>query len=158
MAQISQMNPHKQFGDYSPLQILVHRALRRYGDMNPGTIEGDVSMLFIDFANEIIEDIRMHPYWVAGDIDYYISLEESRPVPDLVIVMGLCFRYALQQFSDKQKLYGPLYYQTMNKLLYDRNIGKGHPQFGSFDIKRATIIPQKYTIDGVIMSPDEVSK
>lgn len=133
MAVNSQLNPYKQFGDYSTLQILAHRALRRYGDMNPGTIEGDTSMLFIDFANEIIEDIRVHPYWFGGDIDYFISLEETRPIPDMVMVMGLCFRYALQQFSDKQKLYGPLYYQTMNKLLYERNIGTGHPIINAFD-------------------------
>lgn len=156
--QNSQLNPHKQFGENSTLQMLVHRALRRYGDMNPGTIEGDTSMLFIDFANECIEEIRMHPYWVDGDLDYYISLEETRPVPDMVMVMGLCFRYALQQFSDKQKLYGPLYYQTMNRLLYDRNVGKGHPMMGTFDRVRASIIPQKQNINGQIMSLDEVSK
>lgn len=140
MAGNSQLNPYKQFGDYSTLQILAHRALRRYGDMNPGTIEGDTSMLFIDFANEIIEDIRVHPYWNGGDIDYFISLEETRPIPDMVMVMGLCFRYALQQFSDKQKLYGPLYYQTMNKLLYERNIGVGHPIINTFDRVRGQIV------------------
>lgn len=140
MAGNSQLNPYKQFGDYSTLQILAHRALRRYGDMNPGTIEGDTSMLFIDFANEIIEDIRVHPYWNGGDIDYFVSLEETRPIPDMVMVMGLCFRYALQQFSDKQKLYGPLYYQTMNKLLYERNIGVGHPIMNAFDRVRGQIV------------------
>ena len=46
----------------SPLETLALQALRRFGDYNPGTVDGDVMLMFLEFANMIIGDIRMHPY------------------------------------------------------------------------------------------------
>jgi hypothetical protein len=102
----------------SPLEVLAMRALRRYGDFHPGTVDGDVILMFIDFANEILQDLRGHPYW-STPIEDYTSQTETRPVPDNIIVTGLLYRYAIQQMSAKAPVYERLYFQTMNQTLWN---------------------------------------
>lgn len=115
---VSNSNPHiKEV--YSPLQKLAMSALRRYGEFNPESVDGNVMLMFIEFANEIIEDIRVHPYFSdTFEIEYYTHVTDSRSIPDTIITYGLLFKYATQQASDKVKIYGPLYYEFMNKILY----------------------------------------
>ena len=61
MAQ-SNVNPHIRDNN-SPLSTLALQALRRYGDFNSGSVDGDVMGMFVEFANMIIDEVRMHPYF-----------------------------------------------------------------------------------------------
>ena len=89
-------NPHLN-SPYSPLETLVLQSLRRYGDMHPGTVDGEVMMMFVEFANLIIEDLRGHPYWDNPEIDYYTHPSEIRDIPDNIMVAGLLYHYSVQQ-------------------------------------------------------------
>tara|TARA_B100000131_G_scaffold66632_1_gene62904 strand:- start:2350 stop:2829 length:480 start_codon:yes stop_codon:yes gene_type:complete len=115
----SNTNPHIR-DKHSPLSVLAMQALRRYGDFNPGTVDGDVLLMFIEFANTIIDEIRQHPYHDGTDINYYESAEEFRDIPDPVIVAGLIFQYALQQGSDKTQMYMPVYNRVLNQHLWNK--------------------------------------
>ena len=57
----SNTNPHIRDKN-SPLSVLIMQTLRRYGDFHPGTVDGDVMLMMMEFANTIIDDIRQHPY------------------------------------------------------------------------------------------------
>lgn len=119
----SNTNPHRR-DNYSPLSTLVMQALRRFGDFHPGTVDGDVMLMFLEFANAIIDDIRLHPYHdTANPINYYESVEEWREIPDPIIVNGLLYHYALQQGSDKLQMYMPLYNNTINAQLWQQYNG-----------------------------------
>jgi hypothetical protein len=113
----SNVNPHIR-DEYSPLETLAMQALRRYGDFAPGTVDGDVILMFIEFANMVIDDIRMHPYWEGDDPPYYTSQSETRQIPDPVIIAGLLFHYAAQQQSSKIQSYAPNYFRTLNQQLW----------------------------------------
>jgi|TARA_R100001510_G_scaffold34719_1_gene31189 hypothetical protein len=115
---VSNSNPHIR-DVYSPLQKLSMQALRRYGEFAPESVDGNVLLMFIDFANEIIEDVRVHPYFSDNyEIEYYTHMTDSRSIPDTIMVNGLLFKYATQQASDKVQIYGPLYNQMLNQILY----------------------------------------
>jgi hypothetical protein len=103
---------------HSPLDTLAMQALRRYGDFNPGTVDGDTILMFIEFANMVLDEIRAHPYWPNDDLPYYEAITDARPVPDPVIIAGLLFHYAVQQQSDKAESYAPLYYKGLNLHLW----------------------------------------
>lgn len=110
--------PHIRDGN-SPLDSLAASALRRYGEFTPGVIAGDVASLFIEFANEIIDDVNDSPYRKdKADIEYYISIHEAREVHDQIIIDGLVAYFAVQQGSEKQGLYIAKYYRTLNRLLW----------------------------------------
>ena len=135
MAETSNTNPHIRTR-YSPLRTLAMQALRRFGDFSPSTVDGDVLLMFIEFANIIIDDIRQHPYsprtsivttvngqkittTSANDVDYYTSADEVREIDDQIIVAGLLAQYALQQGSEKIQIYQPNYHRTMNQQLWN---------------------------------------
>tara|TARA_R110001606_G_scaffold80419_1_gene185605 strand:- start:1927 stop:2550 length:624 start_codon:yes stop_codon:yes gene_type:complete len=128
----SNSNPHIKNGR-SPLQVMCMQALRRYGEFSPGTVDGDVLLMFLDFANMVIDDIRMHPYaptsstTVSGvtstvpiTFDYYESLNDVRDIDDIIIVQGLIYHYAMQQGSEKLQFYMPMYHRTLNQQLWRR--------------------------------------
>jgi hypothetical protein len=129
----SNSNPHIKDGR-SPLQTLCMQALRRYGEFSPGTVDGDVLLMFIDFANMVIDDIRMHPYaptsstinangtttTVPVTFNYYESLSDTRDIDDIIIVQGLLYHYAMQQGSEKLQMYMPMYHRTLNQQLWRR--------------------------------------
>lgn len=109
----------------SDVQSLTMKALRRYGDFVPGSIDGEVVLMFLDFANLIIDEIRAHPYYVeaykqgkVGELHYYTSPTESRPIPDVVMVAGLLYHYANQQGSNKIQAYMPGYARTLSQQLW----------------------------------------
>lgn len=115
----SAMNP--QFGgEYSPLDALIVRALRRYGEAHPGTVDGDSMLVFLDFANEIVEEVRTHVYWAGGDLPYYTHQSETRPIPDAIMIAGLMALYGEQQYSEKARIYSAKYYSTLNRVLAQR--------------------------------------
>lgn len=103
---------------YTPLQTLAQQALRRFGDFAPGTSDGQVLLLFIEFANEIIDEVRMHPYFDGRPLPYYESLTDRRGVDDQIMLAGLLLKYAEQQSSEKVQTYGPKYYQTLNRQMW----------------------------------------
>ena len=135
MAETSNTNPHIR-AKYSPLRTLAMQALRRFGDFNPSTVDGDVILMFLEFANMVIDDIRQHPYAArstttttvngqkvtttsANDINYYTSPDETREIDDQIIVAGILAHYAVQQGSEKIQIYMPNYYKTLNQQLWN---------------------------------------
>ena len=128
----SASNPH--LGEpYSSLQTLAMQSLRRYGDMHPGTVDGEVIMMFVEFANLVLEDLRSHPYFDNLEIDYYTHPTEHRNVPDQIMVAGLLYNYEVQQQSNKVEAYGPMYFRTMNRVLYNRKYGNSKIEISPHD-------------------------
>ena len=114
-------NPHIR-DTYSPLDTLMIQAFRRYGEFSAETIEGDAAMMVIEFGNEIVDDIHMHPYASAADklIPYYESVTDSREIHDTIVRAGLLARFAMQQMSEQTNLYMGDYYKKMNGLMWRR--------------------------------------
>ena len=133
----SSNNPHLT-EPFSTLEALVMQTLRRYGDMHPGTVDGEVMMMFVDFANLIIEDLRAHPYWENPEIDYYVHMQETREIPDPIMIAGLLYQYSIQQQSNKIEAYGPMYFKTINRILYNRKYGSGQIEIRPWDRKVST--------------------
>jgi len=109
------------------------QALRRFGEFSPGTVDGDVLLMFIEFANMIIDDVRMHPYHDGTDIDYYTSVDEARAIDDQIIIAGLLYHYSLQQGSDKLQIYMPLYQRALNQQLWRKYNGNTRIQMRVVD-------------------------
>ena len=118
---------------YSSLQTLAMQSLRRYGDMHPGTVDGEVIMMFVEFANLVLEDLRSHPYFDNLEVDYYTHPTEHRNIPDQIMVAGLLYNYAVQQQSNKVEAYGPMYFRTMNRILYNRKYGNSKIEISPHD-------------------------
>ena len=59
----------------------------------------------LDLANEIVEEVRQHPYFDASttELDYYQHITDSRPISDLIIIHGLVYRYSVQQASRSRR-------------------------------------------------------
>jgi hypothetical protein len=108
---------------YSPLENLVRSALVRAGNFSPSRVDGEVMMLMIELANRVIEDVRQHPYWEGGDIDYYNDITEWRAIPDMIVIDGLTAHYFIQQGSDKAMIFLQLYQSSMSNILHDRSYG-----------------------------------
>tara|TARA_B100000780_G_scaffold128324_1_gene89990 strand:+ start:11551 stop:11994 length:444 start_codon:yes stop_codon:yes gene_type:complete len=108
---------------FTPLESLVRSALVRAGNFSPSRVDGEVMMMMIELANRVVEDIRQHPYWVGGDIDYYQDTQERRPIPDLIMIDGLTAHYFIQQGSDKAMVFLQLYQANMTNILHDRSYG-----------------------------------
>ena len=121
MAQ-SNTNPHIREKN-SPLNALAMQALRRSGDFHAGTVDGDVMLMFIEFANMIIDEIRMHPYYDGVEVDYYQSPTDVRAISDPIVVAGLLYHYAAQQMSDKLQVYTPQFQRIMNQRLWEQYNG-----------------------------------
>ncbi len=113
----TQLNSHIA-DDYSPLETLIQQALRRYGEFSPSTMDGDVAMMFIEFANMVVDEVRNHPYHTGETIKYYTSLQDRRTVPDPIMVNGMLLHYAVQQGSQKVQLYAPGYFRQLNQQLW----------------------------------------
>jgi hypothetical protein len=110
-------SPHLVDGN-APLEALMMRALRRYGDQAPSTIDAETFLMFIDFGNSVLDDVMGHPYWPVGkNIDYYYHQTEVREVPDAIMLAGILYMYALDQESKKAPRYQADYYQKMNQVL-----------------------------------------
>lgn len=123
-------------GGYAPLQTLALAAMRRYGEFSPDSTDGETLSMFIEFANMVIEDLRQHPYWENPEIDYYISITETRQIPDNIMTDGLLYYYCLQQASMKAEIAGPRYFRTMNGTLYNRKFGSGKINMVPWDRSR----------------------
>lgn len=115
----STSNPHVT-NKFSPLETMVLQAVRRFGDFSPGTMSGDAALMFIEFANMVIDEIRQHPYWDGSELDYYQHLSEVREIPDIVVIQGLLYHYATQQGSEKSQQYAAGFIRTINSELWRR--------------------------------------
>tara|TARA_B110000046_G_scaffold29420_1_gene30919 strand:+ start:5287 stop:5715 length:429 start_codon:yes stop_codon:yes gene_type:complete len=109
--------------NFSPLENLVRSALVRAGNFSPSRIDGEVMMMMIELGNRIIEDIRKHPYWVGGEIDYYNDPTETRAIPDMIMIDGLVAHYLIQQGSEKAMLMLQMYQANMTDILHTRAYG-----------------------------------
>ena len=109
--------------NYSPLEDLVRSALTRAGNYSPSRIDGEVMMMMIELANRVVEEVRRHPYWTGGDIDYYNDPTEWRPINDLVMIDGLTAHYFIQQGSEKAMVFLQLYQANLTDTLLERDIG-----------------------------------
>lgn len=121
------------------LEALSMRALRRFGDGVPSSVDEETILMFLEFGNLIIEEWNAHPYWSdykikmekeetpVQDVDYYTHHSEHRPIPDDVVVNGLLYHYAAQQLSQKASVYMPLYARTMSQRLWGMTNGHGRP-------------------------------
>lgn len=125
---MASMNPHIR-DDYSPLQELIMQALRRHGEFSSSSVDGDVSLMLMEFANEVLEEINSHPYWTGEILKPYISIQEARKVPDNIIVLGVLFHYAVQQHSSKAQAASEKFFRTMNQTLYRAKHGNERPLF-----------------------------
>ncbi len=126
----------------SPLEALVLRALRRYGEMSPSTKDAETILMFMDYANSILDDVMAHPYWQKGVvIPYYSHHTERRPVPDTVVLSGLIALYSVDQTSAKAKSYLADYYNRLNQVLSRVKFGVGAQfemqatDYGAYDVE-----------------------
>lgn len=106
--------------EYAPLDALIVRALRRMGDFSPGSVDAQLILLMVDFANQIIDEVRAHPYWTGEEVSYYEHPTDWRAIPDGIIVSGLAYHYAAQQGSQKAAGFGPQYIRDLNRGLWQR--------------------------------------
>lgn len=118
---------------YSPLEDLVRSALTRAGNYSPSRIDGEVMMMMIELANRVVEEVRRHPYWTGGDIDYYNDPTEWRPINDLVMIDGLTAHYFIQQGSEKAMVFLQLYQANLTDTLLERDIGNKKLEFNIKD-------------------------
>jgi len=109
---------------YSPLEDLIIKVLRRYGEFHPSSVDGEVSLMMIDFANSVLLDYNTHPYR-SGDteIEDYIALQEARDLPDEIVISGLIYYYAVQQMSQKMQAYRQMYYDNLHRITYHNKFG-----------------------------------
>lgn len=104
---------------YAPLDALIVRAIRRFGDFGAQAAMGDVQNMFIEFANQVVDDYLNHPYFDGRTgVEHYISADEWKPIEDQIILSGLIAHYSFQQSSEKTPGYQSLYYMTMNKIMW----------------------------------------
>mgnify|MGYP001408043027 FL=1 len=80
-------------------------------------------MMMIELANRVVEEVRKHPYWLGGDINYYNDPTESRDIPDMVMIDGLTAHYLLQQGSDKAMVFLQIYQSNLTDTLFTRTNG-----------------------------------
>jgi hypothetical protein len=105
---------------FSPLEDLVRSSLVRAGNFSPSRIDGEVMMMMIELANRVVEDVRKHPYWNGGDLDYYNDPTEFRAIPDMIMIDGLVAHYLIQQGSEKAIMFLQLYQALMTDILLTR--------------------------------------
>ena len=110
---------------FTPLEGLVRSALTRAGNFSPSRVDGEVMMMMIELANRVVEEVRRHPYWEGGEIDYYMNQTEWRPIPDMIMIDGLTAHYLIQQGSAKAMVFLELYQAGLSDTLFYRKHGNG---------------------------------
>lgn len=113
------LSPHLTDGSNSSLSYLSGRAIAQSGEMSQSTTEGDVSLLMLDWANEIVDDIRSHPYYDNVPVlGYYTSLEDKRPIADTLMISGLLAKYMVWLGSKKAPEKEARYFARLNQQMY----------------------------------------
>lgn len=152
-------NPHLvgQTGENTPLQSLIAQALVTYGDGFSDLNDEEVVFLFLGFANQVVEDLRAHPYadYATKIMPYYQTLEQAQAIPDPVMVAGLLHYYALQQQNQaKMATFSPRYFRQMNQTLWNRHVNSGRsgpirmrPVDGGSNLRHSPAIETTRTAD-----------
>lgn len=126
-------NPHIR-DTHSPLEALMLQALRRYGEFHPTSVDADLALLFIELANEVLHEHRIHPYHDGTDLPDYTHPAEARPVDDSVMIAGLLAHYCIQQGNTtKAGIYVPQYVRRLNGTLWHKLSGSGPIQMRPVD-------------------------
>ena len=115
-------SPHIR-DEFSPMENLAMRALRRFGEGAPSTMDAETMIMFIDFANAVIDDILEHPYWDKTPLPYYQHQSEFRAIPDTLMLAGLLSKYSVDQASQRAQRYELEYHKRMNQVLLRRKYG-----------------------------------
>lgn len=118
---------------YSPLETLIEDAYSDFGNMSVETLDGNVKRMLLRWANRIVEDMRIHPYFSIPDLDYYTSLQDTRPIPDVIMELGLHYHYAKWQKSTSAATALIEYTKMANQVLYQRKYGGGKIQMNTVD-------------------------
>lgn len=118
---------------YSPLETLIEDAFSDFGNMSVDTLDGNVKRMFLRWANRIVEDMRIHPYFSIPDLDYFIHLQDMRPIPDTIMQLGLLYHYAKWQKSAGAATALIEYTKMTNQILYQRKYGSGKIQMNTVD-------------------------
>lgn len=111
------LNPHIR-DKHSPLEILIQQALRRYGEFAAETIDGEAALMFIEFANMVIDEVNAHPYHQGDPVPYYTALSDARGVPDPAMIAGLLYHFSVQQGSQKIEFYMPAFFRSLNQHMW----------------------------------------
>jgi len=118
---------------YSPLSAIIDIALSQYGEFAPSSVDAGGKLMLLTLANNIVEEVRQHPYNENADLDYYGSLEDVIEIPDIIMVNGLKYQLAMQQGSAKTQINGMIHYQTLNRVLWNRYNGNSKVSFRPVD-------------------------
>lgn len=106
---------------FSPLEEMALRAIRRFGEMAASTVDAETMLMFIDFGNEIIDELHSHPYWdKAVVLPYYVHQSDARAIPDHILSSGLLAKFAIQQRSKKAEEYEARFLRSVNLLLLQK--------------------------------------
>jgi hypothetical protein len=124
---VDSLNPNIRDSN-SPLKALSHGVLAKYGDYSPDVVAGDIADLFLGLANEVIVDWNMHPYLEsASAVPFYVSVDDAREIPDIVMANGLHAKYCEQQASEKYPAAQASYYRYLNLMAYQVKTGGKNP-------------------------------
>lgn len=115
-------SPHIVDGP-SPLETMALRAIGRYGETSPSTLEGEFILKMIDYANAVIDDILEHPYWDKTPLPYYQHVTQVRAIPDSILIAGLLSKMATDLASQRAQRYEIEYFKRMNQVLLRRMYG-----------------------------------
>ena len=135
----------------SSLGELTAQAILQMGDYDHQEVDANTQNLFIMFANEVIDDVRMNPYFeqikekemakykkdnpnateadinefsAQLDLPYYVSASDSREIDDVIVLTGLVYMYARHQNSEeKMEGYFNRYMNTIRTQMYRRYAG-----------------------------------
>ena len=148
MNNYSAQNPHIA-EPFSPLEVLITDGFERFGNMDASSMDSNIKRIMLRYANKIVEDVRIHPYASSPNLDYYTDLQQTRPIPDEIMISGLAYHYAKWQDSAKAKTFFAEYGQILNQILYQRKYGSGKIQMNTVDkptiIKSTTTNPTLHT-------------
>jgi len=128
----SSANPHLNT-PHSPLETLIEDAFSDFGNMSIDTLDGSVKRMFLRWANRIVEDMRIHPYFTYPDLDYYTTLQDIRPIPDTIMQLGLLYHYSKWQKSATAAVASVEYRTMPTQILYQRKYGSGQLQVNTVD-------------------------
>jgi hypothetical protein len=127
MARIKTKSANPQIvSPYSPLEKLAQTAMRRMGETAVSTADGEVMLDFLSYANAIIDELHVHPYWPKGlSIPYYTHVSDARPIQDTIMSPNLLWRFAADQGSKKAPMWQAEGYRAMNTVLTTQKFGVG---------------------------------
>lgn len=114
--------------------------------MSPSTVDAETTLMFMDYANSVLDDVMEHPYWKKGvSISYYTHQSEIREIPDNIMLLGILSKYAVDQTSAKAQRYEQDYYKRLNQVLTRVKFGVG----ATFEMMAVDYPDQDQEIQGV---------